>query len=71
MPLNRNALEQTLKQVFRDAKKHGWTADKVAEELADAIDAFVKTGQITGLQVSVAIGAVTHTGNQSNTVHVQ
>lgn len=67
MPLDKQTLTATIKATFKSAKEEEWTADQVAEALADAIDAFVKSGDVTGITTEVKdgdniIGTGTQTG---------
>ena len=47
MPLNKTALENSLKQAFAGPTEKG-NVDTVAEALATSIDAYVRTAQVTG-----------------------
>lgn len=47
MPLNKTALAQSILKLMTDARKETEIDDsKFANGLADAIDAFVKTGEV-------------------------
>ena len=56
MPLNKTALAQSILKLMTDARKETEIDDsKFANGLADAIDAFVKTGEVqAGIPVSTA-----------------
>lgn len=64
MPLNKTALAQSILKLMTDARKETETDDsKFANGLADAIDAFVKTGEVqAGIPVSTAGSATAQTG---------
>lgn len=64
MPLNKTALAQSILKLMTDAKKETEIDDsKFANGLADAIDAFVKTGEVqAGIPVSTAGSATAQTG---------
>jgi alkanesulfonate monooxygenase SsuD/methylene tetrahydromethanopterin reductase-like flavin-dependent oxidoreductase (luciferase family) len=77
MPLNKSGLqselETRLKDNFQKGKDEAWTADQAAEELAkvlaDAIDTFVRSGDVTSVASDVRdlagttlIGRGTQTG---------
>lgn len=64
MPLNKTALAQSILQLMTDARKETEIDDsKFANGLADAIDAFVKTGEVqAGIPVSTAGSATAQTG---------
>jgi phosphoenolpyruvate carboxylase len=68
MALNKSQLAQLLKTTFQSAKDNAWSSDQVADALADAINTFVLTADVTGVQVSVVntnnvnIGTGTQTG---------
>ena len=64
MPLNKTALEQSILKLMTDARKETEIDDsKFANGLADAIDAFVKTGEVqAGIPVSTAGSATAQTG---------
>ena len=52
MPLNKTALAQSILKLMTDARKETEIDDsKFADGLADAIDAFVKTGEVHLRQV--------------------
>lgn len=64
MPLNKTALAQSILKLMIDARKETEIDDsKFANGLADAIDAFVKTGEVqAGIPVSTAGSATAQTG---------
>ena len=68
MPLDKDTLTTTIKTTFQTAKEENWTADQVAEALANAIDACVRSGDVTGITTDVRdfadnpIGTGTQTG---------
>jgi hypothetical protein len=64
MPLNKTALAQSILKLMADARKETEIDDsKFANGLADAIDAFVKTGEVqAGIPVSTAGSATAQTG---------
>ena len=64
MPLNKTALAQSILKLMTDARKETEIDDsKFANGLADAIDAFVKTGEVqAGSPVSTAGSATAQTG---------
>lgn len=68
MPLNKSTLSDALKGVFKQALEESWTSDQVADGLADAIDTFVRSADVTSVAVTVknasnvVIGSGTQTG---------
>lgn len=64
MPLNKTALAQSILKLMTDARKETEIDDsKFANGLVDAIDAFVKTGEVqAGIPVSTAGSATAQTG---------
>lgn len=64
MPLNKTALAQSILKLMTDARKETEIDDsKFANGSADAIDAFVKTGEVqAGIPVSTAGSATAQTG---------
>lgn len=64
MPLNKTALAQSILKLMTDARKGTEIDDsKFANGLADAIDAFVKTGEVqAGIPVSTTGTAAAQTG---------
>lgn len=64
MPLNKTALAQSILKLMTDARKETEIDEsKFANGLADAIDAFVKTGEVqAGIPVSTAGSATAQTG---------
>ena len=63
MPLNKTALAQSILKLMTDARKETEIDDsKFANGLADAIDAFVKTGEVQpGITVSTTGTAAAQT----------
>ena len=64
MPLNKTALAQSILKLMTDARKETEIDDsKFANGLADAIDTFVKTGEVQpGITVSTTGTAAAQTG---------
>lgn len=64
MPLNKTALAQSILKLMTDVRKETEIDDsKFANGLTDAIDAFVKTGEVqAGIPVSTAGSATAQTG---------
>lgn len=69
MPLNKTALAQSILKLMTDARKETQIDDsKFADGLADAIDAFVKTGEVQpGITVSTTGTAAAQTGATTGT----
>ena len=69
MPLNKTALAQSILKLMTDARKETEIDDsKFANGLADAIDTFVKTGEVqAGIPVSTAGSATAQTGATTGT----
>jgi hypothetical protein len=69
MPLNKTALAQSILKLMTDARKETEIDDsKFANGLADAIDAFVKTGEVQpGITVSTTGTAAAQTGTTTST----
>lgn len=69
MPLNKTALAQSILKLMTDARKETEIDDsKFADGLADAIDAFVKTGEVQpGITVSTTGTATAQTGATTST----
>lgn len=69
MPLNKTALAQSILKLMTDARKETEIDDsKFANGLADAIDAFVKTGEVQpGITVSTNGTAAAQTGATTST----
>lgn len=69
MALSQSALSAKLKTTFKRAKDEGWNSDKVADELASAIHAYVAAGQVGGLKsnVEVNLNGTTKTGTATQT----
>lgn len=69
MPLNKTALAQSILKLMTDARKETEIDDsKFSDGLADAIDAFVKTGEVQpGITVSTTGTAAAQTGATTGT----
>ena len=69
MPLNKTALAQSILKLMTDARKETEIDDsKFADGLADAIDAFVKTGEVQpGINVSTTGTVAAQTGVTTGT----
>ncbi len=69
MPLNKTALAQSILKLMTDARKETEIDDsKFANGLADAIDTFVKTGEVQpGITVSTTGTAAAQTGATTGT----
>lgn len=69
MPLNKTALAQSILKLMTDARKETEIDDsKFADGLADAIDTFVKTGEVQpGITVSTTGTAAAQTGATTGT----
>ncbi len=72
--LDKNTLKQEIKQAFKDEQGEENDADvsleRISEKLANAIDAFVKSGTVTvasGIAVSTAGSASAQTGTTTST----
>jgi hypothetical protein len=73
MPLNKPALAAAFKDAFKKSKEEMWEADQVAEALADAIDAFVRNGDVGGITTEVRDMTNTNVighGAQQGSVHI-
>lgn len=72
MALDKTALAASLKDTFLRAKEETWSSDQVADALADALETFVRGGEVNGVQVEVrnSGGSVIGTGTQSTAVAV-
>jgi hypothetical protein len=53
VPLNKNQLKTDLEATMNSAKDNAWTTSQVAEAIAAAIDKYVRTGEVTGVKVTV------------------
>jgi hypothetical protein len=53
MALDKNTLAEAIRTAFESAKEEEWTVAQVAEALASAIDAFVKSGDVVDVVVEV------------------
>lgn len=69
MALNQSALSAKLKTAFKKAKDEAWNSDKVADELASAIHAYVSAAEVTGVtsDVVVNLNGTTKTGTATQT----
>ena len=54
MPLDKNQLKTDLEVLMNGSKDNAWTTSQVAEAIAAAIDRYVRAGDVTGVQVTVA-----------------
>lgn len=73
MALNKNTLAAAIKTTFETAADQAWTAQQVADGLATAIDAFVRSAEVAGVKSKLALDVPnnTGTGTQTGTVHLQ
>jgi DNA-binding transcriptional regulator LsrR (DeoR family) len=73
MALNRNTLQEAIHTAFETAKEEEWTTEQVAEALANAIDDFVRGGDVVGITTSVQVDPNNHrgTGTQTGVGRVQ
>lgn len=73
MALDKNSLAQALKTTFKSSKDNSWSSDQVADALADAINTFVLSAQVTGVNVNVVNNAnqPIGTGAQTGTGQLQ
>lgn len=73
MALNRDTLATSIKALFKTAFDEAWTSEQVAEGLAQAIDAYVRTAAVTGVTVTVknASNVTIGTGTQTGTGSLQ
>ena len=53
MSLAKETLTDAIKATFESAKEEAWSSAQVAKALADAIDAFVKSGDVVDVVVEV------------------
>jgi len=67
MALDKPGLINKLKQTLRDAKDQAWSSDQVAEKLADAIDTFVRSGDVVGIKTEVRDTNNSFVGNGTQT----
>lgn len=63
MPLDRNALAAGIKTVMSQANAEKWTADKVADGLADAIHAYASAAKVVGVTGNTAGVPFTQSGS--------
>jgi len=73
VPLNKTTLKDAIKSSFDTAKAQGWSTEQIAQALADAIDAFVRGGDVKQVSVRVtsAQGVDLGTGAQTGVGKVQ
>ncbi len=73
MPLDKSGLSTALKNVFQSAKDNSWSSDQVADALANAIDTYVRTGDVAQVTVQVknANNQVIGTGQQTGVGKIQ
>jgi hypothetical protein len=68
MPLDKDGLRTAIKDTFNSAYAQNWSQDQVATALANAIDTYVRSGDIVHVTVQVTdptnkvIGTGTQTG---------
>ena len=73
MPLNKNTLRNAILAAFETAKEEEWEADEVAQALADAIDAFVRSGDVAGVDIEIETlngNPANGSGTQAGVVHL-
>ena len=56
MALNKNQLKNAIKTALETSKNEAWSLDQVATALADAIDAYVRGGEIKQVKVDLQNG---------------
>jgi len=56
MALNKNQLKNAIKTALETSKNEAWSLDQVATALANAIDAYVRGGEIKQVKVNLANG---------------
>jgi hypothetical protein len=77
MSLNKSALADALTKLFNNAQEQSWSKDKVASELANAIETYVLGADVTGVMVQVtgltdpATNKVTGSGTQTGNGKIQ
>lgn len=73
MALDKTELRNAFRQTFQQARDEAWSSDQVAAALADAIDAFVRSGAVVGITTEVrdAGNTVIGTGSQTGTGSTQ
>ena len=86
MPLNKTALETSIKAAFKKAQATPPPSDSsqsqqvqetiltnLSKDLAEAINAFIVSGDISNLRSSVTVNLNTGqgTGTQDGTIHIQ
>jgi hypothetical protein len=58
MALDRSQLKTAIAAVFNGSKAQGWDTDKVADELAKAIDDYVRQGEVEDVRVDAQLRQV-------------
>jgi len=73
MPLDKSTLQAAFKTAFDTAKEENWSTEQVAEALADAVDVFVRSGDVVGITTDVEVDPDTGlgTGTQSGAGHIE
>jgi hypothetical protein len=62
-----------MKLLFKNANEKNYSSDQVATELAAVIEAFIKSGDVSGLSLEVKNDGGTHIGTatQSGAIHLK
>lgn len=83
MALNKGKLRDDILAVFETAKDEEWGTEEVSQGLADAIDAYVRGGDVTGVETNVNVETALNdltvpqtlvgsgTGTQNNTGRIE
>lgn len=73
MALDKNVLAAALAETFQKAFDEGWTQQQVANGLATAIDAFVRSAEVAGVKSKLTLDVPNNsgTGTQTGTVKLQ
>jgi hypothetical protein len=73
MPLDKDGLTVAIKNTFINALSQNWSQDQVATALANAIDTYVRGGDIVHITVQVTdpTNKVIGTGTQTGTGKIQ
>ncbi|WP_163993092.1 hypothetical protein [Pyxidicoccus caerfyrddinensis] len=73
MALDKQALATKLKDTFKRAKEESWTSDQVADALAAAVDAYVRSAEVVGVRTTVRnpSNVVIGSGTQNNLGNLQ
>lgn len=73
MALDKNVLAAALAETFQKAFDEGWTQQQVANGLATAIDAFVRSAEVAAVKSKLALDIPNNsgTGTQTGTVKLQ